>query len=58
MGLWQGVLSEQNEKKASEPEAVSYTHLDVYKRQGITYVCIQVKQGSLGAFTVDDAIMC
>ncbi len=25
---------------------------------GITYVCIQVKQGSLGAFTVDDAIMC
>ena len=25
---------------------------------GITYVCIQVKQGSLGAFTADDAIMC
>ena len=24
---------------------------------GITYVCIQVKQGSLGAFTADDAIM-
>lgn len=24
----------------------------------ITYVCIQVKQGSLGAFTADDAIMC
>ena len=25
---------------------------------GIVYVCIQVKQGSLGAFTADDAIMC
>ena len=25
---------------------------------GITYVCIQVKQGSLDAFTADDAIMC
>ena len=25
---------------------------------GITYVCIQVKQDSLGAFTADDAIMC
>ena len=25
---------------------------------GITYVCIQVKEGSLGAFTADDAIMC
>ncbi len=25
--------------------------------QGITYVCIQVKQGSLGAFTADDAIV-
>lgn len=25
---------------------------------GITYVCVQVKQGSLGAFTADDAIMC
>ena len=25
---------------------------------GITYACIQVKQGSLGAFTADDAIMC
>lgn len=24
---------------------------------GITYVCIQVKQGSLNAFTADDAIM-
>ena len=24
---------------------------------GITYVCIQVKQGSLDAFTADDAIM-
>lgn len=24
---------------------------------GITYVCMQVKQGSLGAFTADDAIM-
>ncbi len=26
--------------------------------EGITYVCIQVKQGSLGAFTAGDAIMC
>ena len=25
---------------------------------GITYVCIQVRQGSLDAFTADDAIMC
>ena len=25
---------------------------------GLTYVCIQVKEGSLGAFTADDAIMC
>ncbi len=25
--------------------------------EGITYVCIQVKQGSLGAFTADDAIV-
>lgn len=25
---------------------------------GLTYICIQVKQGSLGAFTADDAIMC
>lgn len=25
---------------------------------GITYVCIQAKEGSLGAFTADDAIMC
>lgn len=24
---------------------------------GITYICIQVKQGSLNAFTADDAIM-
>ncbi|WP_418827141.1 hypothetical protein [Paratractidigestivibacter sp.] len=24
---------------------------------GITYVCIQIKQGSLDAFTADDAIM-
>lgn len=24
----------------------------------ITYVCIQVNQGSLGAFTADDGIMC
>ncbi len=26
--------------------------------EGIVYVCIQVKQGSLDAFTADDAIMC
>ncbi len=26
--------------------------------KGITYVCIQVKQGSLGAFTAGDAVMC
>lgn len=25
---------------------------------GITYVCIQVKQGPLSGFTADDAIMC
>lgn len=25
---------------------------------GITYVCIQVKENSLGGFTADDAIMC
>lgn len=25
---------------------------------GITYVCIQVKEGSLGGFTADDAVMC
>ncbi len=25
--------------------------------EGIVYVCIQTKQGSLGAFTADDAIM-
>ena len=25
---------------------------------GITYVCIQVKEGSLEGFTADDAIMC
>ncbi len=25
--------------------------------EGITYVCIQVKQGSLGAFTADDAVV-
>ncbi len=26
--------------------------------EGITYVCIQVKQGSLEAFTAEDAVMC
>ena len=25
---------------------------------GITYACIQVREGSLGAFTTNDAIMC
>ncbi len=26
--------------------------------EGITYACIQVKQGSLEAFTAEDAVMC
>lgn len=26
--------------------------------EGITYVCVQVKQGSLEAFTAGDAVMC
>ncbi len=26
--------------------------------EGISFVCIQVKEGSLGAFTADDAIVC
>lgn len=32
--------------------------LRAVSESGITYVCIQVKQGSLDAFTADDAIMC
>lgn len=26
--------------------------------EGIAFVCIQTRQGSLGAFTADDAVMC
>ncbi len=26
--------------------------------EGISFVCIQVKEGSLGAFTADDAVVC
>ena len=35
----------------------AHRHLRAAADSGITYVCIQVKQGSLGAFTADDAIM-
>ena len=36
---------------------VSHRQFRAASDSGITYVCIQVKQGSLDAFTADDAIM-